>query len=62
LRIESRGGWFSTDPEFWMKFRKEAPGTEPSALYAQLHLEGGSCLRLKVRMHTHMLTALRLQD
>jgi hypothetical protein len=60
LRIESRGGWFATDPELWKKFRKEAPRTEPSALHAHLHLEGGSCLRLKVRMHTHMLTALRL--
>jgi hypothetical protein len=60
LRIESRGPWFSTNADYWKKFRTEAPRTEPSALHAHLHLEGGSCLRLKVRLHTHMLTALRL--
>jgi hypothetical protein len=60
LRIESRGPWFKTDADFWKKFRTEAPRTEPAALHARLHLEGGSCLRLKVRLHTHMLTALRL--
>jgi hypothetical protein len=60
VRIESRGSWFAADADSLKKFRNEAPRTEPSALHARLHLEGGPCLRLKVRLHTHMLTAVRL--
>jgi hypothetical protein len=60
VRVEARGPYFSGDEKLRQRLAREAPGTDPASLYARLHLEGGSSLTLKVRMHTQALRALGL--
>jgi hypothetical protein len=58
VRLEARGSYFSGDEKLRQLLAREAPGTDPASLYARLHLEGGSSLTLKVRLHTQALRAL----
>jgi hypothetical protein len=59
-RVDIRGDLLLSDESSQKAFQKRAPKVDLDKVFLRMQFEGGSALRLRVQMHTHMLTLLRI--